>query len=418
MTVNMASTDKASSPPMRYSSHDARGIDDLGRSAGVGWVVQAGSAGESHEQGETEREDGNCMNRRRGTRANNGKGRSRKSRRPKHNQSSCSEEGTVERREDCVESFRRETHWEPRSDGDAGLEAELFPMPLPGELHTSASKKDGGNNGLGRAVSAKEIGKSSEDISGGRRSEGVADWRSDSYTVHPKGEKSNTKSSPRTSTLEMTSAARTAYHPVEKGAQRSSSTVLAESVSQRRERRSENRLLCQTRRVEDGDQYVMERKQQAKRLALEVAKLRSALRVSNSDLAAERKARARLEVRLRRASPFCHGDPLPGAPFGRRYRTVQIPSLLPFSRQKFEFLLSLQTRRLQQTKLATKCRLAKSFASSRYGLDSSLTPPVMHVDLDTRTICGNKRRHGGTSVESSFPRDTRPSGHCKQPKRN
>lgn len=296
MTLNMVSADEA-----------ARGIDDLRRCAEVERVVQAESARGSHEQGETESEDGNRMNHRRGTRTNNGKGRSLKSRRPKHKRSSCSEEG--------------ETHWEA-----PGLE-------VPGVLDTSAGKKDVGDNRQGKMVSAKESAQSSQDISGGCRSIGVADWRSDSYTVHPKVEKSNTKSSPRISTPNITLAARTAYDPVEKGAQRSPSTVLAEPVFRRRERRSKNSLLCQTRGVEDGEQHVMERKQQAKRLALEIAKLRSALRVSNSDLAAERKVRARLEVRLLRAPPFCHGDPLLGVPFGRRYRPVQVLSLPSFSRQ-------------------------------------------------------------------------------------
>lgn len=301
MTVSMVSTDEAT-----------RGIDDLRRCTEVGRMVQAGSAGGSYENGETKSDDRNRMNHRRGTRANNGKERSLKSRRPKHKRSSCSKEDTGERRDNY---YRQETRWEAPGLG------------VPGVLDTLAGKKDVGDNGLGKMVSAKEIAQSRQDISGGRRSMGVGDWGSDSYTVHSKVERSTSKSSPRISTPKTTLATRTAYHPVEKGAQYSSSTVLAGQISRRRERRSENRFLCQTGAVEDGDQHAIDRKQQAKRLALEIAKLRSALRVSNSDLAAERKVRARLEVRLRRAPPFCHGNPLLGVPFGRRYRTVQVPSL-------------------------------------------------------------------------------------------
>ena len=281
--------------------------------------VQARSDGGSSEK----KEDGNKMDCGHGRPTNREDGRLRK-RRTKPNQSVCSDGSVPQRQEHRAPCLSNDSP-EALGDGDYELEKEPTPLSSPEEFSTSIDEEDDGENRLngmvdvGRAKNLcrskrhhnnsvpvlREGGNTGGLSTGVRKSSRAADghlldageeWQ-DKHDGDPKAEKSKSKSPPRTSASGvMASVTETTDTPLEAAAECLPS-VTEEPVHRRCKTvdRRGNRE-CHTEGVEHAIEEHSKRTEQAKRLALEVARLRSSLRRSNYDLAAERKARARLEV--------------------------------------------------------------------------------------------------------------------------
>ncbi|CAM9913378.1 unnamed protein product, partial [Ascophyllum nodosum] len=257
-----------------------------------------------------------------GRQTNREDGRLRK-RRTKPNQSVCSDGSVPQRQEHRAPCLSNDSP-EALGDGDYELEKEPTPLSSPEEFSTSIDEEDDGENRLngivdvGRAKNLcrskrhhnnsvpvlREGGNTGGLSTGVRKSSRAADghlldageeWQ-DKHDGDPKAEKSKSKSPPRTSASGvMASVTETTDTPLEAAAECLPS-VTEEPVHRRCKTvdRRGNRE-CHTEGVEHAIEEHSKRTEQAKRLALEVARLRSSLRRSNYDLAAERKARARLE---------------------------------------------------------------------------------------------------------------------------